>query len=163
MREHVENIISEYPKMLSTRSFLKKQIEGYVPVTIDDVIDSMTFSQPGGERVQSSNTSDKTCTVALHYRDKVNRMNEEVISEWIKEYDYLDAEIAFLENCIRDLPGELQDVMSALVLDGDSWDEAQACLLMNRKTIASRRREAISLITLAYQKRASRIEAVILS
>ena len=163
MREHVEKLIADYPKMLSTRSFLKKQIESYVPVTVDDVIDSMTFSQPGGERVQTSNISDKTCSIALHYRDRVNQMNEEVIGGWVKEYDYLDAEIGFLERCIRNLPGDLYDVMSTLVLDGASWDEAEAYLYMSRKTIASRRREAIGLLTLAYQKRASKIEAVILS
>ena len=163
MREHVEKLIAEYPKMLSTRSFLKKQIESYVPVTVDDIIDSMTFSQPDGERVQTSNISDKTCSIALHYRDRVNQMNEEVIGDWVKEYDRLDAEIGFLECCIRNLPGDLYDVMSTLILDGASWDEAEAYLYMSRKTIASRRREAIGLLTLAYQKRASKIEAVILS
>ena len=163
MREHVEKIIADYPKMLSTRSFLKKQIESYVPVTVDDVIDSMTFSQPDGERVQTSNISDKTCTVAMHFRDRVNQMNEEVIGAWVREYDYLDSEIDFLEQCIRNLPEDLCDVMSTLVLDGASWNEAEAMLFMSRKTIASRRQEAIGLLTLAYQKRASAIEALILS
>ncbi len=163
MREHVEKLIADYPKMLSTRAFLKKQIESYVPVTVDDVIDSMTFSQPGGERVQTSNTSDKTCSVALHFRDRVNQMNEEVIGEWVREYDTLDSEIDFLEQCIRNLPDDLYDVMSTLVLDGASWNEAEAMLFMSRKAIASRRREAIGLLTVEYQKRASRIEAVMLS
>lgn len=163
MREHVEKLIADYPKMLSTRSFLKKQIESYVPVTAQDVIDSMTFSRPTGDRVQTSNISDKTCSVALHFRDRVNRMNEEVIGEWVKEYDRLDAEIGFLERCIRKLPRDLYDVMSMLVLDGATWDEAETCLYMSRKTIAMHRKEAISLITLEYQKRASKIEALILS
>ena len=163
MREHVEKLIAEYPKMLRTRSFLKKQIENYVPVTVDDVIDAMTFSQPEGDRVQTSNISDKTCSIALHYRDRVNRMNEEAIGGWVKEYEDLDTEITFLERCIRNLPGDLYDVMTTLVLDGASWDKAERCLYMSRSTIASRRQEALALLTLAYQKRASKIEALILS
>ena len=163
MREYVEKLISDYPKMLSTRAFLKKQIESYVPVTVEDIIDTLTFTQPGGERVQTSNLSDKTCTVALLYRDRVNQMNEEVIGEWVKEYDRLDEEIGFLEHCIRKLPGDLSDVMSTLVLDGSTWDEAEGYLYMSRKTIWSRRQEAIRLLTLEYQKRASRMEAVMLS
>ena len=162
MREHVEKMIADYPKMLSTRSFLKKQIESYLPLTVDDVIDSMTFSQAGGERVQTSNISDKTCSIALHFRDRVNRMNEEVIGEWIKEYDYLDEEIVFLENSIRNLPSDLFDVMSLLVLDGCTWDEVTKDLCLCRNSISARRREAIGLLTLAYQKRSSEIEAVIL-
>lgn len=163
MRDHVEKMIAEYPKMLSTRTFLKKQIEGYRPVSVEDVIDSMTFSQPDGDRVQTGGTSDKTCTVALVFRDRVNRLNEEVIGQWVKEYDHLDAEIRFLERCIGDLPGDLYDVMSMLVLDGASWDEAQALLCMGRNSIAQRRKEAISLMTIQYQRRASEIEAVMLS
>lgn len=162
MREHVEKLISDYPKMLSTRSFLKKQIESYVPLTVEDVIESMTFSQPGGERVQTSSLSDKTCIAALHYRDRVNKMNEDVIGAWVKEYNYLDEEICFLEQCIRNLPGDLYDVMGTLVLDGTSWDEAQVYLHLNRKSIYLKRKEAIGLITLEYQRRASKIESEIL-
>ena len=163
MREHVERLIADYPRMLSARAFLKQQIESYRPVTMEDIIESMTFYQPDGERVQTSNISDKTCSIALHYRDRVNQMNEEVIGDWVKEYDRLDAEIRFLEQCIRNLPGELYDVISMLVLDGASWDEVEGSLYMSRKTIASRRKEAIGLLTLAYQKQASQIEAAILA
>lgn len=163
MREHVEKMISEYPRMLKKRALLKTQIESYQPVTVADVIDSMTFSQPEGERVQTSNITDKTCTIALFFRDKVNQLNEEVIGEWMKEYDHLDTEIRFLEDSIRSLPGDLYDVMSILVLDGASWDEAEYWLRMSRNSIATRRREAIGMITRDYQRRASLIEAVMLS
>lgn len=163
MREHVEKLIADYPKMLRTRSSLKKQIESYVPVTVDDVIDAMTFSQPDSERVQTSNITDKTCTVAIHFRDRVNQMNEEAIGALVREYDYLDSEIVFLEQCIQNLPDDLCDVMSTLVLEGTNWIEAEMYLYMSRKAIASRRREAIRLLTLEYQKRASMIEAEMLS
>lgn len=162
MREYVEKLIAEYPKMVSARDFLKKQIDEYQPVTVEDVIDSMTFSQPSGERVQTSRISDKTCSIALHYRDRVNQMNEEVIGDWAKEYARLDEEIGFLEQCIRRLPAALYDVMKALVLDGESWDEAEAGLQICRKTMAGRRREAIGLMVLEYQKKASKLETLML-
>lgn len=163
MREHVEKMIADYPKMLGLRAALKNQIERYRPVSTEDVIESMTFSQPSDDRVQTSTISDKTCRIALLYRDRVNQLNEEMIGTWVKEYSYLDEEIGFLESSIRKLPDNLQDVMSLLVLDGDTWDEVEGCLRMNRKAIASCRREALGLLTVEYQKRASQIEAVILS
>lgn len=161
MREHAEKLIADYPKMMSTRSFLKKQIKSYVPLTVEDMIESITFSQPGGERVQTSSLSDKTCIAPIHYRDLVYKMNEDEIGVWVKEYNYLDEEI--LEQSIRNLPGDLYDVMCILVLDGDSWDKAQMYLDMSRMAIARRRKEARSILTTGYQKRASRIEAEILS
>lgn len=162
MREYVEKLIREYPMMLQHRDFLKRQIENYQPITVEDVIDSMTFSRPDGERVQTGRTSDKTCSIAMYCRDKVNRMNEEVIRDWVKEYDQLDEEISFLENCIRKLPSYLAEVISELVLERVSWDEAEQNIGVSRNTIAKRRKEAIQLITLDYQKRASEEEALML-
>ena len=148
--------------MVKQRAALKEKIKSYVPVTVDDVIHSMTFYHPDGDRVQTSNTSDKTCTVALNFRDRTDRMNGEAIGEWVKEYDQLDEEISFLEECIRRLPGDLRCVMEHLVLDGASWEAAAGCLCMSRKAIWFRRQEALQLLTLEYQKRASMVEAVIL-
>ncbi len=162
MREYVEKLIREYPMMLQHRDFLKRQIENYQPITVEDVIDSMTFSRPDGERVQTGRTSDKTCSIAMYCRDKVNRMNEEVIRDWVREYDRLDEEIGFLESCIHRLPEDVYKVMAILVFDGKPWSEAERILFMSRKAIAARRLEGLGLITLEYQKRASVMEAEML-
>ena len=162
MREYVEKLIREYPTMLQHRDFLKRQIENYQPITVEDVIDSMTFSRPDGERVQTGRTSDKTCSIAMYCRDKVNRMNEEVIRDWVKEYNRLDEEIEFLEGCVRRLPEDVSKVITVLAFEGKSWSEAERMLFMSRKAIAAKRQEGLGLITLEFQRRASIMEAEML-
>ena len=91
------------------------------------------------------------------------RMNEEVIRDWVKEYDRLDEEIEFLESCVRRLPSYLAEVINELMVKKVSWDEAEQIIGVCRKTIANRRKEAIQLITLDFQRRASEMEAIMLA
>ena len=53
--------------------------------------------------------------------------------------------------------------MTVLVLDGTTWDKAEGCLHISRKAISCRRNGAIGMMTVWYQERASRMEAVMLS
>ena len=91
------------------------------------------------------------------------RMNEEVIRDWVKEYDRLDEEIEFLESCVRRLPSYLAEVINELMVKKVSWDEAEQIIGVCRKTIANRRKKAIQLITLDFQRRASEMEAIMLA
>ena len=54
-------------------------------------------------------------------------------------------------------------IMTVLVLDGTTWDKAEGCLHISRKAISCRRNGAIGMMTVWYQERASRMEAVMLS
>ena len=163
MRKYVEKLIHDYPEMLKQRARLQKRIAEYKPLSDDDVISAMVFFQPCGERVQTSSLSDKTYTTAVHYRDRQRQMDADALEEWLSEYEYLDSEITFLEQCIRELPEDLRRVMTALVLDGDSWDEAEGVLNMSRRPIADRRRMAIGVLTREFQKRSSKMEAEMLA
>ena len=162
LRRYVEKLVNDYPRMVKRRQQLRYQIDSYRPVPIEDVILSMCFSHPEGERVQSSDLSDKTAKVAMKFRARAERMEQEAIGAMVKEYDCLDEEISFLEECIRQLPSELSEIMCVLVLGGASWDEAEEDLSMSRKQIAVKRSEAMDRLALMFQRRASKVEAMIL-
>lgn len=102
MKGYVEKIISEYPQMVREREHLKKQMEAQEFLSADELISAMSFSHPDGERVQSSDLSDKTARIALGYREKLERINEELIVPMQKRYAVLDNEISFLEDTIAD-------------------------------------------------------------
>ena len=97
MKGYVEKMISEYPHMVREREHLKKQIESCEFLSADELISAMSFSHPDGERVQSSDLSDKTARIALGYREKLERINNELVVPMQKRYDALDTEISFLE------------------------------------------------------------------
>ena len=111
MKGYVEKIISEYPQMVREREHLKKQMEAQEFLSADELISAMSFSHPDGERVQSSDLSDKTARIALGYREKLERINEELIVPMQKRYAVLDNEISFLEDTICNLPEDLAYVM----------------------------------------------------
>ena len=163
MKGYVEKMISEYPQMVRERDSLRKQLESCEFLSADELINAMSFSHPEGERVQSSNISDKTTKVAMEYQERLDKINSELIGPMQKRYDALDEEITFFEESVRGLPDNMADIMIALFLEGVTWDNLEVDFLMNRRTISDYRKNAISCLVRMYQRRAAIIEMNILS
>ena len=165
MKGFVEKMIADYPNMVERREVVKRQLLSLRKgaISVNDIIDSLVYSHPDGERVQTSGISDKTAKIALSYRDLQEKMNEETFSYWMQRYEHLNGEITFLENSIHDLPDSLSEIMEALVIDGMTWDDAEYTLHLNRRTISDRRKEAIEILARNYQVRASEMESYLLS
>ncbi|MDD4432106.1 MAG: hypothetical protein PHN48_00230 [Parabacteroides sp.] len=155
-------MIREYESMKRERQILLSQMNS-IGFTEEDVIASMCFSHPDGERVQSSELSDKTAKVAISFRERQRKMNEDFFSYLLKQYEHLDEEIIFLEEAIRRLPGKEGEIMQALVLEGMTWDELEVSKYLNRRTISDYRRKAIDSLVREYQLRESQVAAYLLS
>lgn len=59
MNGRVERIMQEYRQMVMERVCLENQIRNFQGITEEEMIDSLQFSQPDAERVQTSGVSDK--------------------------------------------------------------------------------------------------------
>lgn len=77
MSERIEKIIKEYHRMKKERNCLEHQIRNFKGISEKEIIDSMNFHSPEGERVQTSNISNKPASIALNYREKMERINQE--------------------------------------------------------------------------------------
>lgn len=163
MKGYVEKIISEYPQMVREREHLKKQMEAQEFLSADELISAMSFSHPDGERVQSSDLSDKTARIALGYREKLERINEELIVPMQKRYAVLDNEISFLEDAICNLPEDLTYVMQELVIEGLTWEEVSQEMFISVTKLQKLRKAAINNLIRAYQKRESEQIRILLS
>lgn len=163
MKGYVEKMIKEYPTFVEKRKVLKIQLDNFNGITDEDIITAMCFSHPDGERVQSSELSDKTGKVAIAYKRRKSRMNDEIYSYLLKEYERLDEEITFLEVAIKELPEELSEVMRTLVLEGSTWDDTEYSSCQARSTLSTKRKKAIDALVRIYQIRASQMEAFLLS
>lgn len=163
MKGYVEKIISEYPQMVREREHLKKQIEAQEFLSADELISAMSFSHPDGERVQSSDLSDKTARIALGYREKLEQINEELIVPMQKRYQSLNVEIAFLEDAILNLPEDLAYVMQELVLKGHTWEQVSQKMFISVTKLQKLRKVAIDNIVRTYQKRESEQSRMLLS
>lgn len=162
MKEYVEKMIKEYPDMKFERSCLLNQMKS-LKITEDDVIYSMCFSHPEGERVQTSGLSDKTAKVALSFRDRQRQMEEERYNFLFEKYQHLDEEITFLEETIADIPGEIGEIMSELVIKGDTWENVCFSHCIGTHKLSDMRKQGIKILIRAYQRRESMVASYLLS
>ena len=98
------------------------QIRNFKGLDDVDMIESMYFTIPEGEKVQTSGTSDKTARIAVTYREKMDRINREWYEHLLKEYDDLRDEILFFESALKALSGDLPAIMTDMIINGETWD-----------------------------------------
>ena len=133
MKGYVEKMIKEYPRMVREREALRKQIEEIEFLSAEDLISSMSFSHPEGERVQSSDLSDKTARIAMCYESRIDRITEELVAPKMKQLARIDEEIEFFEYCVRHLPMDVQEISIALFLEVHCKKERACSLLLGEK------------------------------
>ena len=105
MNGRVERIMQEYRQMVMERVCLENQIRNFQGITEEEMIDSLQFSQPDAERVQTSGVSDKTGRIAVSYKGKMDRINKEWQAHLEKKHAVLVEELLFFESAALSLSG----------------------------------------------------------
>ena len=129
--------------MVMERSCLENQIKNFKGLTELEMIDSLQFSQPDGERVQTSGISDKTARIAVSYKDKVNSINKEWQDHLEKKHAVIVEELIFFESAVLSLSGILPAFISDMVIKSVSWDDLAAKYHISRTMVAKNRKKAI--------------------
>jgi len=160
---NVEQLIKDYPKMKRELLVLKFQLSRFEGITDDDVIESMCYSHPGGERVQTSSFSDKTAKVAINYQRVADRLNDDYFDYLFRKHEDLKIEIDFLEFSLYGLNGILAEVMTDMIIERMSWDCMAAKYHVTKQMISKYRRKAIRELSAIYESRDKQTESYILS
>lgn len=129
--------------MAMERSCLENQIKNFEGLTEEEMIDSMQFSQPDGERVQTSGISDKTARIAVSYKGKMDTINKEWREHLEKKHAIIMEEIIFFESAVFSLSGILPEFISDMVIKGLSWDSLADKYYISRTMVAKNRKKAI--------------------
>ena len=152
MSRRMDEIVKEYPEMIRKRDCRAYQLAHFRGLSAEEVIESMYTPQQDGERIQTSNLSDKTAQIAMNYRERLNQMNR----EWYEHLEWrlrcVSDELDFFESAIRSLSGELSRVMACLVLDGLTWDATADLLHMSRANVGKLRKKAIVELDILYAR-----------
>lgn len=152
MSERIETLIRDYPKNKMELKCLEKQIQNFRGISETEMIDSMQFSHPEGERVQSSGVSDKTARIAVNYRERMDRINREWYEHLEQRYFFLSEEISFLESAVKSLPGTMGEIMQDLIFNQTSWDDLAEKHYMSRRSVGRYRQKAIEELDALYEK-----------
>ena len=163
MRERIEALIRDYQKNKMELKCLEHQIRNFRGISENEMIDTMYFTQPEGERVQTSGVSDKTAKIAMSYRERMDAMNEEWYQHLEKQYFALAEEISFFESAVKALPGKMGEIMQDIVFSQASWDELADKHFVGRTTIWRYRQKAIDELVVLYEKHEAEMTAYMLS
>ena len=162
MSERIEHLMRTYPDKRLELKVMEMQLRHFAGITEDEVIHSMYFTQPEGERVQISRMSDKTANIALNYRDRQERINREWYEYLFHQYEALQEELDFFEASISQLSGSLPGVIYDLVIRRETWETIMQKNHIYRKTLAKYRKKAIAEVDRMYELRDSQVESYLL-
>ena len=163
MRERIEALIRDYQKNKMELKCLEHQIRNFRGISENEMIATMYFTQPEGERVQTSGVSDKTAKIAMSYRERMDAMNEEWYQHLEKQYYALAEEISFFESAVKALPGKMGEIMQDMIFSQASWDELADKHFVGRTTIWRYRQKAIDELVVLYEKHEAEMTAYMLS
>lgn len=153
MSRRMDEIVKEYPEMIQKRDCLAYQLAHFRGLSAEEVIESMYTPQQDGERIQTSNLSDKTAQIALNYRKRRERINREWYEELEKELQMINDEVTFFEAAVFALPEKIRGAISALFIDQETWDTVQADFHIGRATLSAYRRQALRILENLYADR----------
>ena len=150
MSGRAEKIMQDYQQMVMERICLENQIRNFQGITEEEMIDSLQFSQPDAERVQTCGVSDKTGRIAVSYKDKMDRINKEWQAHLEKKHSVLLEELVFFESAVFSLSGILPDLISDMVVKGLTWDDLADKYHISRTMVAKNRKRAIRELEILY-------------
>jgi len=152
MNTQLENMLKNYPAMVRERDSLAHQIAHFKGLTAEEVIESMYTPRMDGERVQTSNISDKTAQIAMTYQEKMERINREWYEHLEKRLMYLTSEIRNFESALDTLPERQAAIMKDMIVGGVTWDALCVIHHLSRTMIAKYRRRAIARLSEIYDQ-----------
>lgn len=118
-----ERMFKEYKNLKKEQGILLFQLEQFSGIEESDVIDSMMFGHADdNDRVQTSNRSDKTASVAINYKSVMDRENDEWFEFLWNRYQAVVEELKFFEHSVASLDGILPELVMDLVRGELTWE-----------------------------------------
>ena len=163
MSERIEKLMRDYPQMKTEVKCLENQVRDFHGISETEMIESMLYTQPDGDRVQTSGVSDKTARIAISYRERMERINSEWYEYLEKRYALLSEELRFFESAVRSLEGDIGRIMADLVFNADTWDVVESKYNIGRTTIFRYRKKGIAELERLYAVHDAEVAAYILN
>lgn len=163
MREEIRKMFCEYSIREKELQVLKFRITNFKGVDADEVIETMCFSNPQEERVQTSGPSDKTASAAINYRKVADRLENELFDGLLDQYRKKKEEMEFFHFGVDSLSGGLPDVIRDMVIEGMEWQELSEKYGVSHSMIGKYRKKALEELEVIYSIREHTETSFILS
>lgn len=151
LRENILYLLEHYNQMRAEIDTLKFELGNLTRIKDSEMIEAMTFSAPSGEKVDTSEVSDKTTRIALTYQKKLTQMQREAMDEITKRLSYLTDVTERLDFYIEKLPPLDSAILREYYFEKYSWRELQELKGISTKTLISHRDEAVKQLAAMYE------------
>ncbi|MDR3586869.1 MAG: hypothetical protein P4L59_16380 [Desulfosporosinus sp.] len=133
----VKEMLDSYHGLRQKLGILKFKIENFemYMISAEKTIEGMTYTSPQGERVTTSGVSDKTARIALKYQNVNASDNMEHLAELEALYTKQKYELDMLEHFISLLKKELSSLMTDLVINDMTIENASIKYNMSRSSV----------------------------
>lgn len=159
----VEKLFKEYGNWKRDLGILEFELSRFQGVPYDDVIESLCFSNPQGDRVQTSGVSDKTGKAAIIYRQVKNRMDDDWFDYLMERHKSIKEEKEFFEYALRQLSGKLPEMIWDMVAEQMSWQELMVKYNVSHAMIGKYRKKAVDELQVIYDMRSQHAEMYMLN
>lgn len=161
--QEVDDMMANYQERKRQLNIAKFQLEHFTGISENDLIEAMCFSHPEGERVDSSELSDKTAKNALSVENRKNQIDDDLYQFYFHQYQELYNRLSFFEYALTQLSNGLADIMTDMVIHKFGWDELSAKYHVSRTTIGKYRKKAVIELEKIYSYRDQQVMRYILS
>jgi hypothetical protein len=156
-----EEMIQKYDEMKKELKILQFQLSRFEGLSESDVIETMTYTHPEGDRVITSGTSDKTFKVAANYKKVLERENNEWYDYLLKRQCFIIEELEFFEGSITTL--QHAEIMYDMLINKISWVEIESKFNLSHATLGRYRKDAMKELNFLYALRDRQMESYLLS
>ena len=156
-----EEIVKRYDEMKKEIKLLDFQLSRFEGISEKDIIDTMTFSHPDGEKVMASTSTDKIFNIGTKYKKITERKNDEWYEFLIRRRINLSEETEFFEQSIEMM--EHHDIAKAMFIEKLSWAEMESLFSLSHAAIGKYRKQALKELEDIYDTRDKQLESYLLN
>ncbi len=153
--ERVVWLLKNYHEIKRHLERMNFEIERFQGLSNEEVIETLNFAVPAGERVQTTNISDKPGRISLMYKDYADKLNSDVI-ELAWEYHTQKSEMDLLDYCITLLEPKLSEVITDMFINKRTWVAICVKHHISERTLGRYRKSGIAQIAQEFRDKTSR-------
>lgn len=142
-REYVEYLLKNYHVIREDIEQLKFELSCLDKLQPEEVIEAMNFTPPAGDKVDAGHVANKTCSIALVYREVTDRMNSLSRQELERCIAANEYELMRLDYCVDRLEERVKAVIKAVYMEQKSWSETCSRLYISQKTLNKYRKKGV--------------------
>lgn len=151
IRTHVLQLLKDYPERNRKIALLRYELSHPAHVSLDEMIDTMTFTAGDNASMAKNHVSNKTLYIALNYQQNVDKINGEVIHEIATRLMELEDKQRRLNNYVSLLDKRQQEVIRMYYFERQSPKVIAKSLGVTERSVRNIRTDAIDKLSEMYE------------